>query len=144
MHVLDTDSLSILQQRAGEDFARLSARIAASGEPSHVTIVSFEEQMRGWTAYAARANTPELYVRAAAKLHALLDDFGTRSVLDFAAEAAVEFRRLKTAKIRIGTPDLRIASIVLALGPGVTLVSRNLRDFTKVPGLAVEDWTRPA
>ncbi len=36
--------------------------------------------------------------------------------------------------------DLRIASI--ALTTDSTLVSRNLRDFKKVPGLVVEDWTQ--
>lgn len=36
--------------------------------------------------------------------------------------------------------DLRIACIALVTSS--TLLSRNLRDFRKVPGLAVEDWTR--
>jgi predicted nucleic acid-binding protein len=35
--------------------------------------------------------------------------------------------------------DLRIASIVLA--DSATLISMNLRDYQKVPGLQVEDWT---
>ena len=35
--------------------------------------------------------------------------------------------------------DLRIASI--AFVTGATLLSRNLRNFRQVPGLAVEDWT---
>jgi tRNA(fMet)-specific endonuclease VapC len=35
--------------------------------------------------------------------------------------------------------DLRIASIVLA--NSATLVSRNLRDYQKVPALQVADWT---
>jgi tRNA(fMet)-specific endonuclease VapC len=37
--------------------------------------------------------------------------------------------------------DLRIASIALARG--YTLISRNLVDFQKVPGLIVEDWASP-
>jgi tRNA(fMet)-specific endonuclease VapC len=35
--------------------------------------------------------------------------------------------------------DLRIAAVTLEHG-GI-LVSRNLRDFQRVPGLQVEDWT---
>ena len=42
-------------------------------------------------------------------------------------------------RVRIATMDLRIASI--ALSQGLTLLTRNARDFSKVPGLVVEDWT---
>ncbi len=34
--------------------------------------------------------------------------------------------------------DLRIASIVIA--NGATLLTRNLKDFTRVPDLRVENW----
>jgi tRNA(fMet)-specific endonuclease VapC len=39
----------------------------------------------------------------------------------------------------VGTKDLQISAIVLA--HDATLLSRNLVDFRKVPGLRVEDWT---
>jgi tRNA(fMet)-specific endonuclease VapC len=48
-------------------------------------------------------------------------------------------RRFKTAKIGIGTMDLCIASIVLV--HNATLITMNHRDYEKVPGLRVEDWT---
>jgi len=35
--------------------------------------------------------------------------------------------------------DLRIASI--ALSRGLTLLTRNSRDFSKVPRLVIENWT---
>lgn len=53
--------------------------------------------------------------------------------------AAAEFERLRKQRIRIGTMDLKIAAIALA--NNATLLSKNLRDFGKVPGLKVEDWS---
>jgi tRNA(fMet)-specific endonuclease VapC len=49
------------------------------------------------------------------------------------------YQDLKSQRIRIGTQDLRIASIVLA-HEGV-LLSRNARDFDRVPNLIIENWT---
>jgi tRNA(fMet)-specific endonuclease VapC len=54
-------------------------------------------------------------------------------------DAAVnEFEALRRARIRVGTMDLKIASVCLA--EKATLLSRNINDFGKVPRLRVEDW----
>jgi tRNA(fMet)-specific endonuclease VapC len=95
--------------------------------------------MRGWLAWIANARTPERLIEAYARFHETLKECHARTVLDFDSLAAGEFQHLKRAKIRIGTMDLRIASIVLA-HEGL-LVSRNLTDFRNVPQLKVEDWT---
>ena len=67
--------------------------------------------------------------------------FESWQILPFNQLAADEFRRLRSERVRIGTTDLKIAAITLA--HKATLVSANLRDFAKVPGLPVEDWLQP-
>jgi hypothetical protein len=47
--ILDTDMVSIVQRKAGTEYMRLVSRLAeAPPQPVYVTIVSFEEQTRGW------------------------------------------------------------------------------------------------
>jgi tRNA(fMet)-specific endonuclease VapC len=49
------------------------------------------------------------------------------------------FRRLRVQGIRIGTHDLRMATI--ALSRGATLVTRKVRDFAMIPSLNIEGWS---
>ena len=133
MIILDTDELTLVQRAQGEEYARLAARLNQTDEPVCVTIVSFEEQMRGWLSLMAEARTPEKQIRVYARLRALLEDFQTRPVLDYDDNAAAEYQRLVRARVRIGTMDLRIAAVALA--HDALLVSRNLVHFRKVPGL---------
>jgi tRNA(fMet)-specific endonuclease VapC len=138
--VLDTDVLTIIQRRAGPAYHALRERLrAALPEPVGVTIVTLEEQTRGWLAWIAGAKTLEHQIEAYARFHGLVKDYQTHQVLDFDSLAAGEYQQLRLAKLRIGTMDLKIASIVLA--HDALLLSRNLRDFQKVPNLKVEDWT---
>jgi tRNA(fMet)-specific endonuclease VapC len=60
-------------------------------------------------------------------------------LIDLSEEAYACYLELRRQRIRIGTQDLRIAAIVLA--ENSILVTRNQRDFERVPGLAFEDWT---
>lgn len=69
----------------------------------------------------------------------ILTDFSAARVLAFDNAAANVFDDLRRQPIRIGTMDLRIASIALA--KGMTVLTRNLVDFEQVPQPAVEDCT---
>ena len=107
-----------------------------------MTIVSFEEQMRGWLAYIARAKDDAQEIEGYARLRALLEDFQARPVLDYDAKATIALQELVSQRVRIGTMDLKIAAI--ALSHDALVITRNVRDFQKVPGLQVEDWTSEA
>ncbi len=138
--LLDTDRISILQKQSGPEYAALAARIGqVSLSDIAFCIVSFHEQVLGCNAYIARAKSPTDVVRGYRLFDRVLSAFAAAVVLPFDANASVVFDNLAAMRLRIATMDLRIASI--ALSQGLTLLTRNARDFGKVPGLILEDWT---
>ena len=62
------------------------------------------------------------------------------AILDFDAGAAANFGRIKAAlrKTPIGLLDTLIAAHARSLD--LIVVTSNTREFTRVPGLGVEDW----
>ncbi len=103
------------------------------------SIVSFEEQARGANAFVGAARRPSEIVQRYRLLEMVLSDFTTMKVLSFDDKAAEAFERLQTQRVKVGTMDLRIASI--ALSNELILLTRNTRDFDKIPGLVTENWT---
>lgn len=74
------------------------------------------------------------------QLQSLLRFFNEIPVLDYTELDAVRFEALRRSTLRVGSMDLKIASI--ALSHDGLLLSRNLKDFQQVPNLQVEDWTK--
>lgn len=66
------------------------------------------------------------------------------TVLDFHAQAAEEYGKIRAELERKGTPigsmDLLIAGH--ARSEGLILVTNNTREFKRVEGLQVEDWAQ--
>jgi tRNA(fMet)-specific endonuclease VapC len=142
MLILDTDHLTIIQRATEPAYTSLRSRLRQTTYGSvYTTIVSVEEQMRGWLTVLAQTRDMHQEVAAYRRLHALLAFFGDIVVLDFETAAADLFLQLRRSRIRIGSMDLKIAAITLS--HGAVLLSRNLTDFRQVPGLHVEDWTLP-
>ena len=140
MFVLDTDHLSLLQWNVGVEGRRLSKRLSVIPADELVTtIISFEEQMRGWLSYLGKARTVTQQIEAYRRLTRHLEYYRQIPVLTFDETAAVEFQRLRKLHPRLGTMDLKIAAIVLS--KGATLLSRNVSDFRRIEGLNVEVWT---
>ncbi len=141
MYILDTDLISLLESvSTSPEAQRLRFRLARLKPEDHITtIITFEEQVRGWTAYLAQKRTLAQQVGAYRRLKNVLNRYLKLTVLEFDEAAAEEFERLQKTRIRIGTMDLKIAAIALA--HHATLLTRNSKDFSKVPGLHIEDWS---
>ena len=77
-----------------------------------------------------------------AKLDALLAPVASLPYDDAAADHFVTIRRhLESLGQIIGPYDMQIAAISLAIG--CTLVTHNTAEFSRVPGLVIEDWQVP-
>lgn len=67
-------------------------------------------------------------------------------VLEFPEAAAVDYAEvradLKARGVLIGANDLFIAAHARNLG--LTLITNNMAEFSRVEGLALENWTEPA
>lgn len=138
--LLDTDHISIIQRQSGPEFLALSARISRSSAADLAfSIVSFHEQVLGCHNYISRARNTGEVVRGYGMLARVLHDFAAAPLLSFDAAAAAVFDNLLARRVRVATMDLRIASI--ALSRGLVLLTRNLGDFGRIPGLVTDDWT---
>ena len=112
-------------------------RIRSSEEDAATTIVTVEEQLRGWLAEIHRLTDPHRQILAYERLQRRIEFFAAWNVLPWDTDAADLFARLRREGVRIGSMDLKIACIVLV--HEATLLTRNASDFAKVPGLRFEN-----
>ena len=131
-YLLDTNSISYLFRGEGRIAERLLAITPAdAGIPAPVL-------------YEARAGVLRLAdgTRRQAMLGALDQLAATLAVAAFDAAAAVAAARIRVALEAQGTPIGPIDTLIAgtAIARGATLVTRNLREFERVPGLSLENW----
>lgn len=137
LYILDTDCFSLWQR----NHPLVIEKVQENCENLAITIITAEELIRGRLHVIRRASQSEQLVLAYTRLWETLEDLKLLKSLKFDQKAGEIYTKLRSQKIRIGTQDLRIAAIVLANHS--VLISRNSRDFGRVQGLRVEDWTQP-
>ncbi len=135
LKILDTVTLSLLERKDLKVLRRLAV---VSPSELAVTVINIEEQMTGWQIYLRRAKTDKELAVAYEKLAASVRVLSGMRVLGFSEPAIARYNTLLAMKLNVGKMDLRIA--VIALEEGATVITRNLRDFQRVPELAYENW----
>ena len=137
LYVLDTDHLSLYSRNHLPVIAQLQANLAGVA----TTAINIEEQVKGRLAQVAEAKTKDggALINAYQRLVETMMLLSEFQVLQYNQNACAIYQSLKGQRIRIGTQDLRIASITLAYN-GI-LVTRNLQDFKKISNLVTQDWS---
>lgn len=138
MKAFDTDLLTEILAGNPAYAERIAAiPVAEQSAP----IISIEEIIRGRlnTIRQAEAGKARVSIEQAyALFEQTLDDLREVNVLSFTAPADALLKEWRKKKIRGSTHDLRIAATCVM--HSATLVTRNRRDFEKIPRLSVEFW----
>jgi tRNA(fMet)-specific endonuclease VapC len=135
--VLDTNHYTELtsDSLAGGNAQR---RIETRGADVFISIISVQESVQGWLSLINRKKAGRDQLHAYARFQQSIETLIKLTILPFDEAAARIFENLQRQRLRVGTMDLKIAAICLA--HEATLLTRNLADFEKVPGLRVENW----
>jgi tRNA(fMet)-specific endonuclease VapC len=136
LYVFDTDTLSLYERMHPAVVRNVFYHLA---DDVAVTSVTVEEQLGGWFAALRAARSPQQVEAAHTRLSGAVRLLSNWDVLPFSAAAVARYQDLLRRRLNVRGNDLRIASI--ALEAGATVVTRNLRDFGRVPGLPCEDWS---
>ncbi len=136
LYLFDTDTLTLFERMHPAIIRNVFHHLA---DGIGVTSISIEEQLGGWFAMLRSARTPQQIETAHARLSDAVRWLSTWDIVPFTVAAVIRFQDLLRQRLNVGGNDLRIAAITLELG--ATVVTRNLRDFRRVPGLQSEDWS---
>jgi tRNA(fMet)-specific endonuclease VapC len=134
--LFDTDHLTLYQYKHPPLMQRFAQEPADSVA---ICPINIEEIMRGRLARLARVLTGAKHVQAYADLVDAEAMFRLFPLVPFDAASESEFQHLRALGLRVGTLDLKIAAI--ALTNRLTVLTRNRRDFGRVLGLTIEDWS---
>jgi len=139
MFVLDTDMLTLF--RNGHP-AVVAHALRIPPAELFVSVITVEEQLQGWYRILHRDPSSKQVAERYQRLADTVSFYSATKILNFTESAADLYGRLERLKLNVKPFDLRIAAI--ALDNSATVVTRNVRDFRRVPDLVIEDWSRSA
>src|SRR5690349_20362444 len=134
LYVLETDILSLYRQ--GDPLVCQRVNAKPSNELA-ITVITVEEQISGWYTVLRRANQPPDVARRYQELAGTVSFLGGWTILPYPEPAIAQCQQLIAMKLNVRKPDLRIAAITLE--SNAILVTRNIRDFSRVPNLVIEN-----
>jgi len=129
-YMLDTNiCIYAMNKRSGTVLSNLKLHLTDGLCISAIVLAELEHGI-------AKSAYPERSKAALMKILSIFD------ILDFDANAAVEYGIIQADLQRKGTPISPLDTLIAAHAKavGLTLITNNMREFERVSGLTIENW----
>ncbi len=136
IYFLDTTTITLLRHGNPNIQRRINQH---TGDTVAITSVNVDEYLSGWYTMLRRAKDNAGEASASKDLAGAMMLLARFPVMPITEASLNRTDQLVKAKINVGKMDLKIAALALELN--ATVVTNNIRDFSRVPGLKVEDWS---
>lgn len=136
LFVLDTDHLSLYEKGHVQVLRNIARRTT---DQIAISVITVEEQLVGWQRVLHQAKDDAKREQIYWRMARTVESLAGWPVVPFSIAAMQRRGTLLRMRLSVGSNDLKIAAITLEAGG--TVVTRNLRDFSRVPGVNLEDWS---
>jgi len=132
MYLFDTDVITnLLKKKPSPSFIRHLRKVTP--EEQHISVITVAEIVYG----AEKSLRPAYHLKNLEEI--LLPEV---SVIEFDVEAAYIAGKIRARLEKMGLPlawaDIQISAIAIA--HDMTLITGNIRHFSRIPNLGVENW----
>lgn len=135
-YLLDTDIFSLWA--VGNAIVQGHVQSQPAGAVA-TSVLTVEEALVGWLTALRKTKTNDQRAIIYERMAKTAAELGRLTILTCTRAALDRYDQLQKMKLSVGGFDLRIAAVALEVGAKV--VTRNLSDFRRVPGLVCEDWS---
>ena len=136
LYLFDTDHLSLYQTGHARVLQNLMRHVQ---DQLALAVISVEEQLSGWQTALRRARDDVRRAEVYRRMALAIEELAGWGVFPFSLPAMARHAQLLRQHLNVGSNDLKIAAI--AIEHGGRVVTRNTRDFARIPGLIWEDWS---
>lgn len=136
LYLFDTDHLSLYQVGHPRVLQNVMKHI---NDPLALTVITVEEQLTGWQTALRKARDDARRAEVYRRMALAVEDLAGWHVFPFSLSAMGRHAQLLRQHLNVGSNDLKIAAVALE-NRGI-IVTRNVRDFARVPNLVWEDWS---
>ena len=136
LFLLDTDHLTLYQMGHPQLVKNVALHMTDQLARSVITV---EEQLTGWQRALHQAKDDARREHIYQRMALAVETLSGWLVLPLTRAALTHHALLVRQRLNVGSNDLKIAAT--ALEHNAIVVTRNLRDFGRVPGLSCQDWS---